>query len=424
MAYIWGVRALQLAAAVLAVTTSATSIRPSMLLERADDTCAATNYSRCTQSGLPDNFCCESGATCIVLAANTTVLCCPKGSNCDKIGPITCDLALQDPVVNPTAEVRTTVLDGVLTKCGSQCCPFGYHCDGVNCVIDTDQSKKPSTTPKPTTASSTSAPTSTAHKTASTTVAVTGITTAAPSSNTPVPSAGSTASTTTIVGGVIGGVIGLVLIVVAVVLCCFRRKRRRQQEDELQRHDTTSSFGNIISAPVPHANFPNQRIDFLAKQSQTTGSPRSTLSSPTAVASSHHQPHEHEYGFMPPNSPYARRPVSEMSDAPRSYHQSAEITGLRSLTHGNGKKKVGTSNLNDLSPAPAPLNVTVSSPVDDWDRRHPSAGSESINIFADPKTFYGRPESAATTWSNIQQRADNRAGPSAPPLGDSPLRRR
>ncbi|KAI1774029.1 hypothetical protein F4818DRAFT_89119 [Hypoxylon cercidicola] len=422
MPYLWGpLRALRLAG-VLAATASAAYIRPSTLLSRADETCAADNFAKCTESGLPDNFCCETGSTCLVLAGGTTVLCCPEGSTCAKISAITCDITLQDASTNPAAEIKTTALDSVLETCGSQCCPFGYHCDGTICIKDDDQSQKPDPAPKPTgTSTPASLPTPTSDPSSSTTVAVSGITTAAPSTDTPAPSTASTSNTVTIVGGVIGGVVGAVLLVVAAVLLRFRRKKKEQQQraepkHELQRHNSsTSSFGNIISAPVPHADYPSQRIDFLAKQSTTSGSPRdmrslASSSSPTAM---HPHPHpqgdEYElgFGFMPPNSPYsafARRPDSTLSDAPRSYHQSAEINGLaglRSLTSWKPNHKKSSPD-DYLSPSPAPPASTSR----DRDRRQPSAGSESIDVFADPVTFGARPTSTATTWSNIQQRAD------------------
>ncbi|XXG93907.1 hypothetical protein Hte_000157 [Hypoxylon texense] len=439
MPYLWGpLRALRLAT-VFAMTASATYIWPSTLLSRADGTCAAESFTRCTQSGLPDNFCCETGATCLVLAGGTTVLCCPEGSTCDKINAITCDITLQDAATNPAAEIKTTALDSVLETCGSQCCPFGYHCDGTICIKDDDQSKKPDPAPKSTeTSTPASTPTSTSDPTSSTTVAVSGVTTAAPSTTetpAPAPSTASTSNTVRVVGGVIGGVIGLVLIIAAVILLRFRRKKQQRQEDQkhelTQRHNSsTSSFGNIISAPVPHADYPSQRIDFLAKRSQTSGSPRDVGS--LASSSPRQPPYRHRtttppprqqqrqqgngdeyelgFGFMPPNSPYAayaRRPDSALWDPPRSahpprssYHRSAEISGLevegpRSLT--------GWRPNHQQSSADDYLSPPSSSSRDGG--RQPSSGSESINIFADPVTVGGRPTSTATTWSHIQQRA-------------------
>ncbi|KAI1213949.1 uncharacterized protein F4807DRAFT_206823 [Annulohypoxylon truncatum] len=478
------IRALYPAALLLAAAASTSaSIIPTestRVFERAS-TCGA-NFSPCSQPGLPANFCCEADATCNLLAANTTVLCCPKNANCDTISPITCDLGLQDPATNPSAEIKTTVLNGILTTCAGQCCPFGYSCNGKNCVKDADQSKKPPVK-APTSSSKTTSPTATSTHGSSTTVAVSGVSSAsasasaAPSTQTPTTSPTGTASTVTIVGGVIGGLVGLALLILAVVMIRHRRKKTLREKQALQRQDSTSSFGNIISNPVPHANYPSQRLDFLAK-SHPTGSPKSYApSSPTAVASPRSQKTTQkdgfsevkEYygntGFMPPNSPYspyARRPDSQMSDVPRSYHASAEITGLRSLTHWPGanssanstptkkpsQKKGKNIPLNDRARdfAPAPLVTITPATNDDGLRdgargrfgergreRYPSESEgESINIFADPLMVPGgaggtRPESSATTWSNIQQRADNaihgEGGNGRSKLGESPLRR-
>ncbi|KAI1374056.1 hypothetical protein F4677DRAFT_178480 [Hypoxylon crocopeplum] len=431
-------RALCLAA--LSMRASASFIRQSVLLERADDTCAP-NFLRCTQPDLPGNFCCESTATCLLLAGNTTVACCPKGKSCDKISTITCDLSLQDPALNPVAEIKTTALTGTLDPCAGNCCPFGYHCNGTACIINDDQSKKPAT--RPPTTSSTIAPSSTESTPtqASTTVVVSGISSAAPSTETPAASTDNTSNTVTIVGGVIGGVVALVLIISVITLMCYRRKERAKKKDLAQRHESTSSFGNIISAPVPHANFPSQRLDFLAKGG---GSSSSQASSPTAVGtatlrtrdrgevSGHWQDEDR---FMPPNSPYspyARRPDSAMSDAPRSYHASAEVGGLRSLTHWNTPPQFD-EHVNNGAPR---INITGIDGEERGrtrDRRQDSAGSESINIFADPNTMAagaaGRPASTATTWSNIQQRADHPRNTGAGQgqgqwLGDELTRRR
>ncbi|KAI1090624.1 hypothetical protein F5B19DRAFT_315528 [Rostrohypoxylon terebratum] len=487
--------ALLLAAAASGVD-SASIARPdagSLLFSRAtssSSSCGA-NFSPCSQAGLPANFCCEADATCDVLAANTTVLCCPQGANCDKISPITCDLGLQDPAANPEAEIKTTVLDGVLTACAGQCCPFGYSCDGTNCVRDADQSKRPTVKePSSSSGSSSQTPSPTATSThKSTTVAVSGVNTAsasasaAPETQTPpTTSTSGTASTVTIIGGVIGGIVGLVLVILAVVMVRHRRKKTLREKQLLQRQETSSSFGNIISNPVPHANYPSQRLDFLAK-SHPAESPRSYApSSPTAVASPRSQKEggvregggfgevteyyghgngkgkgkAYRYaqgGYMPESA--------TTTDTPRSHHASAEITGLRSLTRWpsastispspsrfrsqKGKKGGNTGNINindnqggsgsgsggEFVPPTPMVFVTPASNEDGGvavgRQRYPS---ESINIFADPLMVPGgaggaRPSSAATTWSNIQQRADNAMHGTGTNgrLGESSLRR-
>ncbi|KAI5924722.1 hypothetical protein F4810DRAFT_115806 [Camillea tinctor] len=99
--------------------------------------CLQGDYKPCGQ-GLPGNFCCESGHTCIALASSTTALCCPGGSNCSVIQPIPCDIQLQNVTAFPESEVFTTNLSRSLPACGNgACCPFGFLCNGDKCVIGT-----------------------------------------------------------------------------------------------------------------------------------------------------------------------------------------------------------------------------------------------------------------------------------------------
>ncbi|CAJ2501056.1 Uu.00g039090.m01.CDS01 [Anthostomella pinea] len=376
--------ALHLAAVLSAA--SAASIRPESIFERGNS-CAA-NFTKCSQAGLPDNFCCEAGTSCLVLAGSTTVLCCPSGSSCDTINPITCNVALQDAAANPAAEIKTTVLDGKLETCSTGCCPYGYSCVNDNCVMDQDQSKKPAGKSNPTTSSTHAAPTTTASSKPSTTAVQGGVTSAAPSKETTDPTAANTMNTAAIVGGVVGGIAAIGLIAVAVMVC-----RRRRKKEQKMRQNRSSSWGNIgnipISAPMPHADYDGNRQDFLSKARSTS------------VASTPTQAQER----FPPNSPYSPysssgRPESEMSDAPRSYHPSAEVGGLH-----------GERNLTDMAHRYSGTSIASR------ERRQHSAGSESINIFADALTVGGG--SAArplTTWTDIQSHAER--------VPDSPVRRR
>jgi len=417
-------RTLQLAA-ILAIA-SASSIRPELLLER-DSTCAA-DFTKCPQAGLPSNFCCAKGTSCSVLAGGTTVLCCPEGNDCGTIETISCTISLQDPKANPKAEVKTTELDKKLPTCGKGCCPFGYHCDEDedNCVKDNDQSKKPGETPSSSSASPSPSPsssssskphssTTTAHSSPTTlttqtsaisTTAATaggGKETAIPSTETPTTTATQTLNIAAIVGGVVGGIALILLIAGGVWLI---RHKRKKAEDELKKHESTSSFGNMISAPIPHADYHTQRLDFLAKAQSSS------------VAASPTQAQER----FPPTSPYSPyggygfRPESQMSElprsqhaSPRSYHPSAEIGGLRNLTD----RYSGTSTMTASS-------LRGSNPFTTRSERQHSGGSESINIFADPSTVGTPPLSRDrrdTTWTEFQHHADQR-GP------ESPVRRR
>ncbi|KAI0482366.1 hypothetical protein GGR56DRAFT_183399 [Xylariaceae sp. FL0804] len=416
-------------AALLAVAT-ATSIRPEWLVDRAAETCPA-NFAYCANSGLPGNFCCGKDTTCDVLAGNTTVLCCPKGQACESITPITCNITLQDAATNPDAVIKTTVLDGKLDACDSGCCPFGYSCVDSNCQKNKDQSQKPPAGAAPaatqqTSAKSTATGTATAAKsTGTTTSSATGQESGAHSTavdgggapattDEPGPnkssSSGGAKNTAAVVGGVVGGLVGAVALVAGAL--CLRHRRRQQrggsdggqsqhsgQDPMRRRQSSSSSFGNIISAPIPHADYVNARVDFMAKAQSS-----SVATTPTLA----------QGRFPPSSSPYSGHyapGAGGRDDELSSHHTSAEVGGLRSLTdnplHWLGG---GRSPRTPDSPMRSPR-----------DRR----SSESINIFADPRTVessYNNSNSNKagarrdTTWTSIQQHAET--------VPDTPVRQR
>jgi hypothetical protein len=91
-------------------------------------------------------FCCRNKTRCIWTAANTTVVCCPydNESNCNRIQPITCNIAALDSELNPDAASKTLALDVALPKCRSgRCCPHGYHCKYDYCEALADQNVPP-----------------------------------------------------------------------------------------------------------------------------------------------------------------------------------------------------------------------------------------------------------------------------------------
>ncbi|OAA68624.1 hypothetical protein SPI_00819 [Niveomyces insectorum RCEF 264] len=279
-------------------------------------TCAA-GFSQCKGANFPSNFCCSASTTCNVLAGNTTILCCPSGENCSLINPITCDLSQQNADTNPDAAIKTTALNGVLTRCGSgTCCPFGYSCDTSNlCTLNVDQNAAPlqtvapppaatsakpppttsksvpHTTTQPTNAGVTVAEASTKTSVASSPTGATAGTTGADANESAVANAddksgGGSASKASIVGGVIGGLAGLLLVGAAVWFFCGRRLRRhsvsssgsgglRQNPNDLAEINklsrSTSSFGNIInnplsiSSPKPQNETTAFRTDFIRK---------------------------------------------------------------------------------------------------------------------------------------------------------------
>lgn len=268
---------------------------PAEIFGRAS-TCGDSSYIQCSSADLPSDFCCPSGQSCIPLAGNTTVICCPSGSDCAEIETIPCDLSLEDKSQHPAAVVMTSALTGTLETCGDQCCPFGYSCNGnSNCVVNEDQTAKPSTS---SVTSSTTATATSGSGTTSAAVQPTTGTTGSSASATSTSSSGSGSgsgssaaadSTSTsasdsgsgsgasssgssavssqagaIAGGVIAGVAGLVLLGF-LILFCVKKERRRKEAQKITGDGSTDSarssgsFGNILASPVTRGGSAGRR---------------------------------------------------------------------------------------------------------------------------------------------------------------------
>lgn len=239
-------------ASLAAVHTAASAVPLNELFMR-QSSCAA-NFNRCKNAEFPDYFCCPSDQRCIALAGNTTVLCCPEGSECLRIQPLPCDISLQDGEKNPDAVVKTTALRGTLARCGGQCCPFGYSCEKGECVRDANQNAAPIQT-----SSGKPGPTSTGSaRTSATSDAGSG-----PTADTTSPADGASttsgsdaeASSGPPVAAVAGGVTAAVVVLIAAAVLAFfflRKKKKKASEagspPKLSR--STSSFGNMISNPI------------------------------------------------------------------------------------------------------------------------------------------------------------------------------
>ncbi|KXH52897.1 hypothetical protein CSIM01_11023 [Colletotrichum simmondsii] len=219
---------------------------------RADASCPVKGHTACG-NGMADYFCCPSETTCMVLAEKTTALCCPKGSSCETISPITCDVTLQDVVENPTSPIHTTKLKESLPQCGSKCCPFGYTCRGGSaCVLNDGRGEEGSQTSSTSVSSTktrtrtvTSATPTTATQAATTTAVETvpaGSSTPSPSpgDDLPTPSAVTSPSETTPAaaasprnstsGGIIAGTTVAAIASVAGLTCLLWFKRRSISE--------------------------------------------------------------------------------------------------------------------------------------------------------------------------------------------------
>ncbi|KAK1830059.1 hypothetical protein QBC39DRAFT_373238 [Podospora conica] len=273
-------RATTLLLALLASAATASALPPSRIFAR-QDTCLQ-GFDKCPNS--PANFCCPTGRTCLSLAAGTTLLCCPTGESCAKIEAISCDISRQDASRDQNSRIKTTALTSVLPKCGTDlCCPFGYSCAGDNrCVMDKDQSIPPPPPPPSSSSSTTTTtpPTSTPSAPASSTPTppppppTLDTTNGAAASPEPTasPSPNNTPSAAIIAGITIGAFVA-VLAAVLVAFLLIRRNNRSPHRPHSKKPNTTStlkrtpsstsSFGNIISGPLPPADgTPLMRSDF------------------------------------------------------------------------------------------------------------------------------------------------------------------
>ncbi|EFQ26303.1 hypothetical protein CGRA01v4_05393 [Colletotrichum graminicola] len=404
---------------LLLASAHAASI-PSVLARQ--ETCAANGFSPCG-NGLPGNFCCGTGTKCITLAGNTTVLCCPEGSTCDRISPITCNIDLQDPATHPDAQIKTTALTGKLATCGvDKCCPFGYTCNqNQQCVIDPDQTKKPeivsTSIPGPTStgAAPTVIPTDipTVIPTVVPTVSPTVIPTTIAASATPDNinnngndnNADGNAFPTAIVIGVLCGVLVGVGLGVALLLFLARRRRRNAPfQNEKKRSGaprpstSTSSFGNIISDPIPISDS-TVRTDFILKTPSTVNS-RGFTTSPTRYGASGAG---HHTRLSSTATTLAHQPIglARSDSAPRTPpnktpERGVPVPPIRGMRPNSGSRRHHPSSV------PSPL----SPPKPGYIPREPS--SESINVFADPRTVGGERPGAKrmTTFTDMMEEAE------------------
>lgn len=263
------------AAALGAVCASASAIRMNELFMRQSS--CAPNFDPCRNADFPDYFCCPSSQKCIALAGDTTVLCCPDGSDCQRIRPVPCDISLQDGEKNPDAVIKTTALAGSLARCGAACCPFGYSCSpNDECVMDKDQNAAPIQTsaPKPRPDDNPDTKTSSsADPDPSPT----------PDGTSPAESPGTTEDPPEEEGGdlpvaaIAGGVTAAVVLLLASAVAAFfffgKKKKKESRPPHLPKLSrSTSSFGNLISNPIVAENT-TLRSDFTGRTPPSLSAP-------------------------------------------------------------------------------------------------------------------------------------------------------
>lgn len=177
-----------------------------------------------------------------------SVICCPAGSDCAFIQPITCDLTQLNATLHPDNQMHLSDTTGIeLPTCGSKCCPLGYSCKSGMCSKD-------ETAPSPT-SSATSTPSATRPASQSQTSEC-----AAP---VPVKQGfdGKAFAAGLIPGLVLGalGAIGVMWLI---------NKRREAKSDR----KFSGDFGNVarkISDPIYDPEN-SARVDFIRRPSQST----------------------------------------------------------------------------------------------------------------------------------------------------------
>ena len=360
----------------LCLATSVTARSSRNLFER-QSSCPSNSQSPCSLSGLPSNFCCPTNQFCIPLAANTTLLCCPSGSDCTAIKAIPCDIQLQNITANPGNTLKTTALTTVLPTCGSACCPFGFTCNASqNCVKNADQTVEPGASSSVEPSSTTSSkPTSTSSSNPTATVTV-------QSNKFP--------ATAVLAGFFPGLALGILL---CYLYTCFLNKRHQKSRNRR----SGSSFGNI-SDPQPTSDM---RTDFLRKPPATpsSGAPsrRNTLQRVRSIFG--RSPTSQQNSPPPPQPPVPlnirrpmaqeQRPVTPVMQREPSYEDISIFTdgntasSLRERERNNGNLGAGFQGRNDVRashqttfsdmmdrsgvpPAGLKKNSRESSPIPHW----------------------------------------------------------
>ncbi|KAL8653660.1 MAG: hypothetical protein Q9226_003759 [Calogaya cf. arnoldii] len=237
------------------------------LVSRQASTCSVSGYSQCNKPGIPSNFCCPSGTTCIPFYQDKSVICCRSGRDCKTISPITCDLSAQNATTQPSNQLHSTDLTGAMQTCGTKtCCPKGYDCSGGNCLM------RPADSYSAKPASSTAAPKSTSAAASASKPSPTGDRSAAASAEaagTPEKRQNNFPPAAVLAGFFPGLLLGG-LLTVAVIICIGRRRAKREEKD--------GDFGSVaatVSDPI-YQDTNGFRTDFLRRESKTKYSNRSS----------------------------------------------------------------------------------------------------------------------------------------------------
>lgn len=155
---IWYLLLLLFPSTSLTLAISRPNLEPTTnLLTRDTATCSKDPTLQVCPANIP--FCCPKNTACKPTTPdNHTVICCPSGQDCSFIQPVTCDISQQDASKFPSNTLHTIDLNAVLQKCGNECCPSGYSCQGGNCALIKNSPSSSSTTSAAPTSSTTNPP--------------------------------------------------------------------------------------------------------------------------------------------------------------------------------------------------------------------------------------------------------------------------
>lgn len=239
------------------------------LFGRQELTCSLSGYTACNKAGLPGNFCCPSSHTCEPFNSGQSAICCPPNSNCSTIAPIECDINKQNATAFPSSRLYTTDLSSAMDTCVGKCCPQGYKCDGVNCVLDSPAAPTSSTSssatatskPNPTTSSTSTPPSTSASNTAG------------HSASTQAAAAQAHCSQFTTAGVLVGFFSGLAvgILLTILIMCCFGHRSYKKEKDPYPTTpDFSSSVAATVSDPIYQPHDANAfRSDFLRRESRS-----------------------------------------------------------------------------------------------------------------------------------------------------------
>jgi hypothetical protein len=231
---------------------------------RQTNTCSGlSGFSSCGL-GLPSDFCCNTtkGDFCQPFNDGLSAICCPKGSNCTAIEPITCNTTLVNATLAPTNPLHT-VDTTPMTPCGGSngCCPNGYNCESNVCVLSAANASY--------TGPSTTFPVSTAT---STPISLSSVLSVTPTST---PSASAAAIVddqqcngyppTAIIAGFFPGVLFGIVATILIIMCCGAARKNRENKRK------SSDFGSVtatVSDPI-YQEAGATRTDFLRHNSNT-----------------------------------------------------------------------------------------------------------------------------------------------------------